>query len=73
VDDFLSEERREDVLTALRALGCQEPGGWRELCDGEVESFRRLLRDSAVAGRVISCSSRVKFLELRDFCRCSGS
>lgn len=72
MDDFLSEARREEVLSALRALGCQEPGGWRELTDVEVENFRRLLRDSSVAGRVISCHCRVKFLELRDFCRFSG-
>ena len=41
VDDFLSEQKRDSVLEALRKLGrYTETGQWREMTDGELENFR---------------------------------
>ena len=40
VADFLSEQRREEVLAAYRRLGCYSEGEWRELYEAEVEQYR---------------------------------
>ena len=41
VDDFLSEQKRDSVLEAVRKLGSySDTGQWREMTDGELENFR---------------------------------
>ena len=70
VKDFLSEVKREEVLAALQKLGCQdEDGKERDLNQGELENYRKLLQGISVISRVVRSSGRIKFLDLRAFCR----
>ena len=40
VSDFLSEQKREEVLDVLTRLGCYSGDVWRELGEEESDQFR---------------------------------